>query len=116
VAARLAEVSDWKILLVEAGGDQPSKSRVPWFHLWLPNSPIDWRYVTEPQPNIMRGFKENVSRFRETDIVLDYLRYIGTKSQLSSFLMEFPNKILCVHVHLNLIIFGLSFLPFGHIS
>ena len=92
MAARLAEVSDWKILLVEAGGDQPSKSRVPWFHLWLPNSPIDWRYVTEPQPNIMRGFKENVSRFRETDIVLDYLCLIATKSQLSSCLMELSEQ------------------------
>ncbi len=61
LAARLSEIGDWKVLLLEAGGEQPSKSRVPWFHLWLPNSPIDWRYVTEPQSNIMKGFKENVS-------------------------------------------------------
>ena len=61
LAARLAEIADWNILLVDAGGEQPSKSRVPWFHLWLPNSPIDWRFVTEPQENILRGFKDNVS-------------------------------------------------------
>lgn len=61
VAARLAEVTSWNVLLLEAGGEQPEKSRVPWFHLWLPNSPIDWRYVTEPQPKIMRGFKDNRS-------------------------------------------------------
>jgi hypothetical protein len=61
LAARLAEVSNWNVLLLDAGGEQPSKSKVPWFHLWLPNSPIDWRFVTEPQPKILRGFKEQVN-------------------------------------------------------
>jgi hypothetical protein len=42
---------------------------VPWFHLWLPNSPLDWRYVTEPQPSILRGFKDNVRPFSEFNFI-----------------------------------------------
>jgi hypothetical protein len=34
----------------------------------------------------------NVSRFEETDIVLDYLCLIATKSQLSSCLMELSEQ------------------------
>ena len=60
LAARLAEVSDWKILLLEAGGEQPSKVKIPWFHLWLPNTPLDWKYVTEPQPDAMWAFEKQV--------------------------------------------------------
>ena len=60
LAARLSEIADWKILLVEAGGEQPSKVKIPWFHLWLTDSPLDWRYVTEPQNNAMWAFEQQV--------------------------------------------------------
>ena len=45
VAARLAETSA-TVLLIEAGGEQPYKATIPWFHLWLAGSPIDWSYET----------------------------------------------------------------------
>ena len=60
LAARLSEVSDWKILLLEAGGEQSSKVKIPWFHLWLTNTPHDWKYVTEPQPNALWAFEQQV--------------------------------------------------------
>ena len=60
LAARLSEIADWKILLVEAGGEQPSKVNIPWFHLWLTDSPLDWKYVTEPQTNAMWAFEQQV--------------------------------------------------------
>ena len=60
LAARLSEIADWKILLVEAGGEQSSKVKIPWFHLWLTDSPIDWKYVTEPQSNAMWAFEQQV--------------------------------------------------------
>ena len=60
LAARLSEIADWKILLVEAGGEQPSKVKIPWFHLWLTDSPLDWKYVTEPQSNAMWAFEQQV--------------------------------------------------------
>eukprot|EP00093_Oithona_nana_P012316 12316.XXX_730581_733805_1 [CDS] Oithona nana genome sequencing. len=61
LAARLSEIADWKILLVEAGGEQPSKVKIPWFHLWLTDSPLDWKYVTEPQSNAMWAFEQQKS-------------------------------------------------------
>lgn len=62
LAARLSEISDWKILLVEAGGEQPSKVKIPWFHLWLANTFLDWKYITEPQANAMWAFEDQVMK------------------------------------------------------
>lgn len=60
LAGRLSEFQHLKILLLEAGGEQPYKLKIPWFHLWLPNSPLDWRYETEPQSWIMKGYENQV--------------------------------------------------------
>ena len=46
IAARLAETRA-RVLLVEAGGEQPYKATIPWFHLWLAGSTVDWGYETE---------------------------------------------------------------------
>ena len=46
LAARLAE-TNVTVLLLEAGGEQPYKSTIPWFHLWLAGSPIDWKFETK---------------------------------------------------------------------
>ena len=35
LASRLAEVGDWKILLLEAGGEQSSKVKTPFFHFFF---------------------------------------------------------------------------------
>ena len=60
LAARLSEVSHWKILLLEAGGEQSSTSKIPWFSLLMTNTPHDWKYVTESQPNAMWAFDQQV--------------------------------------------------------
>lgn len=50
VAARLSEVPHWKILLVEAGGDEPPGSQVPsMMSNYVGNPQMDWNYQTEPQ-------------------------------------------------------------------
>lgn len=43
VAARLAEVEEWNVLLLEAGPDEPMLSDVPLFMPTMQMSPIDWR-------------------------------------------------------------------------
>jgi choline dehydrogenase len=48
VANRLSENKDWKILLLEAGGDPPIESEVPRFYGYLQNSSADWVYYSEP--------------------------------------------------------------------
>ena len=60
LAARLSEISDWNILLIEAGGEQSRKVNIPWFHLWLVDSPHDWKYSTEPQKDALWAFDDQV--------------------------------------------------------
>ena len=51
VASRLSEVPHWKVLLVEAGGDEPVGAQIPSMFLNFIGSDIDWRYNTEPERN-----------------------------------------------------------------
>ncbi|XP_046614598.1 glucose dehydrogenase [FAD, quinone]-like [Neodiprion virginianus] len=46
VAARLSENPSWKVILVEAGPDEPAGASVPGFHNTMIQSPIDWGYQT----------------------------------------------------------------------
>lgn len=50
VASRLSEVPHWKVLLVEAGGDEPVGTQIPSMFLNFIGSDIDWKYHTEPEP------------------------------------------------------------------
>ncbi|XP_055692366.1 glucose dehydrogenase [FAD, quinone]-like [Lutzomyia longipalpis] len=47
LANRLSENRDWKILLVEAGGDPPIESTVPSLLASLPRTTNDWQYTIE---------------------------------------------------------------------
>ncbi|KAF3430175.1 hypothetical protein E2986_07627 [Frieseomelitta varia] len=49
LANRLSEINDWKILLLEAGMEEPDVADVPAFANLLAGSNIDWRYHTQPQ-------------------------------------------------------------------
>ncbi|XP_025205894.1 glucose dehydrogenase [FAD, quinone] isoform X2 [Melanaphis sacchari] len=49
VASRLSEVPQWKVLLIEAGGDEPTGTQVPSMFLNFLGSSIDWSYNTEPE-------------------------------------------------------------------
>lgn len=44
LANRLSEISNWKILLLEAGGHETEISDVPILSLYLHKSKLDWRY------------------------------------------------------------------------
>ncbi|KAI5632317.1 GMC oxidoreductase domain-containing protein [Phthorimaea operculella] len=48
VANRLTEIDQWKVLLLEAGPEQPDVTRVPGFSNVALGSNIDWNYQTEP--------------------------------------------------------------------
>ncbi|XP_002070339.3 glucose dehydrogenase [FAD, quinone] isoform X2 [Drosophila willistoni] len=49
VASRLSEVPQWKVLLIEAGGDEPVGAQIPSMFLNFIGSDIDYRYNTEPE-------------------------------------------------------------------
>nr|XP_022921234.1 glucose dehydrogenase [FAD, quinone]-like [Onthophagus taurus] len=56
VAGRLAEIKNWKVLLLEAGGDEPPGSQTPSFCYNFNGGPdLDWRFETEPSPNACIG-------------------------------------------------------------
>ncbi|XP_065201705.1 glucose dehydrogenase [FAD, quinone] isoform X3 [Planococcus citri] len=49
VASRLSEVPHWRVLLIEAGLDEPTGTQVPSMFLNFIGSPIDWGFKTEPE-------------------------------------------------------------------
>lgn len=49
VASRLAENPDWKVLLLEAGPEEPTASLLPAFAMSAVGSELDWKYETQPQ-------------------------------------------------------------------
>ena len=61
VAARLSEVPKWKVLLLEAGGDETEISDVPALAGYLQLGKMDWKYKTEPQTTACLAMKGYVS-------------------------------------------------------
>ncbi|XP_071448362.1 glucose dehydrogenase [FAD, quinone]-like [Hetaerina americana] len=55
VASRLSEVPEWDILLVEAGGDPPVASEVPFLLFTMHNTEVDWAYRAVTQKNGCQG-------------------------------------------------------------
>ncbi|KAK5648824.1 hypothetical protein RI129_003716 [Pyrocoelia pectoralis] len=51
VANRLSEVPEWRVLLLEAGSEEPDVAEVPSFAPLLQRSSIDWAYMTQPSPH-----------------------------------------------------------------
>lgn len=56
LANRLSEIPDWKVLLLEAGGDPIGTSDIPGAAFLIQKGELDWGYVTEKDPSICRGF------------------------------------------------------------
>ncbi|CAG0917100.1 unnamed protein product [Notodromas monacha] len=57
VASRLSENPDWKVLLIEAGGDETEISDVPALAGYLQLGRLDWQFKTEPQPTACLAMK-----------------------------------------------------------
>lgn len=57
VAARLSEIPEWNVLLLEAGGDAPERTEDPL--MWTGNlrTDIDWQFITEKNDHLYKGME-----------------------------------------------------------
>jgi len=55
VTCRLSEINEWKVLLLEAGGEEPPALDVPSLRDFAYNSRVDWKYETKPQKGVCGG-------------------------------------------------------------
>jgi choline dehydrogenase-like flavoprotein len=58
IANRLSEIENWKILLLEAGGDPSVTSEIPALVFSTVGSSSDWAYKAEPEENICQGMAD----------------------------------------------------------
>ncbi|XP_076045654.1 glucose dehydrogenase [FAD, quinone]-like [Oratosquilla oratoria] len=63
LAARLSEVSSWRVLLLEAGGNPPLLSLVPSFSTNYWNGPTSYNWYTTPQKYASGAFKNRRNPF-----------------------------------------------------
>ncbi|KAJ8682938.1 hypothetical protein QAD02_018730 [Eretmocerus hayati] len=81
IANRLSEISGWKVLLLEAGIEQPLVSEVPSFAPPLRGSNIDWQYRTAPMKKACRSKKYGTCSWSRGKVmggssVLNYMMYV----------------------------------------
>ncbi|XP_048480195.1 ecdysone oxidase [Plutella xylostella] len=86
LARRLTELSDWSVLLVEAGGDPPLSSVIPGAFMLLTYSEQDWAYRAEDD-----GYSAQAQKLKH--VVLHQGKMLGGGSS-SSFLVYGRSKNL----------------------
>jgi choline dehydrogenase-like flavoprotein len=59
VANRLSEISSWRVLILEAGGDETFFSDIPGAVQFLQRTDIDWQYRTVTQSGACLAFNDN---------------------------------------------------------
>ncbi|BFG02836.1 glucose dehydrogenase [Drosophila madeirensis] len=58
VASRLSENPDWRVLVLEAGGDPPAEAELPALFFGLQHTEFTWNYFAEPSELASRGLKD----------------------------------------------------------
>ncbi|XP_048514293.1 glucose dehydrogenase [FAD, quinone]-like [Athalia rosae] len=59
IANRLTENSNWTVLLLEAGGEEPIITEVPSTYLSIQGTDIDWDFEAEPSTTYCKGMTDN---------------------------------------------------------
>ncbi|XP_060533708.1 uncharacterized protein LOC132706396 [Cylas formicarius] len=81
VASRLSEISDWKVLLLEAGPDENDISDVPSLAAYLQLSKLDWVYKTKNTGKACLGMNNGQCNWPRGKVlggssVLNYMLYV----------------------------------------
>ncbi|VVC35799.1 Glucose-methanol-choline oxidoreductase, C-terminal,Glucose-methanol-choline oxidoreductase, N- [Cinara cedri] len=61
VATRLSEITDWNVLLLEAGSDPPATTEIPLKWSLAMHTEYDWEFFTETQEKVFKGLKDERS-------------------------------------------------------
>lgn len=69
LANRLSEISKWKILIIEAGGQEKRLYHIPATALRLQKTAIDWQFVTEPSTVSGLGLIDNSFAFPQGKVM-----------------------------------------------
>ncbi|KAL1502392.1 hypothetical protein ABEB36_007538 [Hypothenemus hampei] len=91
VANRLSEIDQWKVLLLEAGGDETEISDVPLMAGYLQLSKLDWQYKPERQQGVCLGMNNNRCNWPRGKViggssVLNYMLYLrGNKKDYDTW-------------------------------
>ncbi|KAI9582205.1 hypothetical protein GQX74_015328 [Glossina fuscipes] len=64
LASRLSEISQWKVLLLEAGGHETEITDVPLLSLYLHTSKLDWKYSISSSINSIFRYLKALLTFR----------------------------------------------------
>lgn len=96
IASRLSEVPHWRVLLVEAGSNEPTGTQVPSMFLNFLGTSIDWGYRTEPED--MACLAENERRCYwprgKVDIYLSTYLTVHLKLRATRKIRNFPSQDL----------------------
>ncbi|KAJ9586298.1 hypothetical protein L9F63_020061 [Diploptera punctata] len=81
IANRLSEIKQWKILLLEAGIEEPFVADIPAFAPLLRESNIDWMYRTQPQEYNCKAYQNGGCAWARGKVmggssVLNYMIYV----------------------------------------
>nr|XP_021182555.2 glucose dehydrogenase [FAD, quinone] [Helicoverpa armigera] len=60
IANRLTEVPQWNVLLIESGGNENFFSDIPIFASFLSLTPMNWGYISMPEPRACRDLRGKV--------------------------------------------------------
>ncbi|KAL5233663.1 hypothetical protein ACI65C_001073 [Semiaphis heraclei] len=58
VAARLSEIPEWNVLLIEAGGDPPESTENPLLWKQHLRTKFDWAFLSEKNPSLFKGMEQ----------------------------------------------------------
>lgn len=99
LANRLSENSNWTVLLLEAGADEPDFSDVPSIFPVLQLTPVDWQFKTEPSDNYckaMRGHECNWPRGKVVRFLRDFNWLIFIRRIFPIVEILYEDKIFCL--------------------
>ncbi|XP_071873476.1 glucose dehydrogenase [FAD, quinone] [Bombus fervidus] len=86
LAHRLTEVTDWKVLLIEAGEDPKPITDVPGLLLTLLDQAYDYSYKIEPQEGICQSIKNKRCRWSKGKV-------LGGSSVINAMIHVFGNEM-----------------------